>query len=99
MDKLCRLASVYGPNSNDPEYFSEVWRLIESFGGGTVLWGGDFNVTLDPILDRESSARTQRTSAARVLSAIKDDASLVDLWRMKHPGIREGTCVIYVHNS
>ncbi|KAJ1218030.1 hypothetical protein NDU88_005616 [Pleurodeles waltl] len=37
LDKACRLVAVYGPNVDDPGFFLELWRLVESLGPGAVL--------------------------------------------------------------
>ncbi|KAJ1109002.1 hypothetical protein NDU88_006372 [Pleurodeles waltl] len=99
LDRACRLVAVYGPNVDDPEFFLEVWRLVESLGAGAVIWGGDFNVVLDAKLDRESVARVQHVSSARSLAAVMNIGALVDLWRQRHAGVREGPCLNYVHSS
>ncbi|KAJ1137997.1 hypothetical protein NDU88_004388 [Pleurodeles waltl] len=81
LDKACRLVAVYGPNVDDPGFFLELWRLVESLGPGAILWGGDFNVVLDAKLDRESKARMQHVAAAKALEPVMRDGALVDLWR------------------
>ncbi|KAJ1209187.1 hypothetical protein NDU88_004565 [Pleurodeles waltl] len=66
-DRACRLVAVYGPNVDNPEFFRELWRLVESLGAGAVIWGGDFNVVLDPRMDHRSVARVQHVAAAKAL--------------------------------
>ncbi|KAJ1184795.1 hypothetical protein NDU88_001597 [Pleurodeles waltl] len=51
-------------------FFCEVWRLIDSLGSGTVIWGGDFNVVLDPERDRESVTRPRHSAAAAALKTV-----------------------------
>ncbi|KAJ1193388.1 hypothetical protein NDU88_002686 [Pleurodeles waltl] len=92
LDRACRLVAVYGPNVDDPEFFLELWRLVESLGAGAVIWGGDFNVILDARMDRESVARMQHVSAAKSLAAVMQSGALVDLWRRTHGDVREETC-------
>ncbi|KAJ1092645.1 hypothetical protein NDU88_005755 [Pleurodeles waltl] len=90
LDRACWLVAVYGPNADDPEFFRELWHMVELLGSGAVLWGGDFNVVLDSRMDRKSAATVQHGAAAR---------ALVDLWRCRHGAAREGTCVNYTHSS
>ncbi|KAJ1155049.1 hypothetical protein NDU88_007785 [Pleurodeles waltl] len=99
LDRACRLVAVYGPNDDDPDFFLELWHLIESLGPGAVIWGGDFNVVLDAKMDRESLARMQHAAAARALEVVMRDGALADLWRQRHGDAREGTCLNYVHGS
>ncbi|KAJ1216862.1 hypothetical protein NDU88_004461 [Pleurodeles waltl] len=54
-----RAGGVYGPNVDDPEFFGEVWHLLNSLGSGSMLWGGDFNVVLASEADRKSRAQPQ----------------------------------------
>ena len=44
------LASIYAPNCDDPDFFK---KLDDSHYAEKVI-GGDFNVVLDPIMDREN---------------------------------------------
>lgn len=45
------LASIYGPNTDDPVFFNNLIMKMAAAEGNCVL-GGDFNLVLDPSLDR-----------------------------------------------
>lgn len=71
----------YGPNEDDPQDIVDLeLRLVEATA--PLILGGDYNILLDPILDRS----TRRDSAPvpktrRALKNIMQDLGLVDVWR------------------
>ncbi|KAJ1142227.1 hypothetical protein NDU88_008554 [Pleurodeles waltl] len=46
------LMDIYGPNYDDPQFYSDLAVRADSWGGLPQLWCGDFNCTLNPTLDR-----------------------------------------------
>lgn len=47
------LVHVYGPNSDDPGFYEELFLLLSKLPGQYII-AGDFNCTLDPSLDRST---------------------------------------------
>ena len=43
-DHRFTLANIYGPNKDDPDFFSFVFDNIHSSSQDNLLLGGDFNV-------------------------------------------------------
>ena len=46
------VANIYAPNHDDPQFFQNVQREIDSLECTTQIISGDFNLTLNPELDR-----------------------------------------------
>jgi exonuclease III len=42
------LANIYRPNSDDPEFYSNLKSKIDSFENNSILICGDWNLVLDP---------------------------------------------------
>lgn len=49
--KPITLANIYSPNDHQVTFFRRVCDLLASFQGGLVLMAGDFNISLNPLLD------------------------------------------------
>ena len=47
-DKRLTLAIVYGPNSDDPNFYLKLFEHINSFENESVIIVGDWNLVLDP---------------------------------------------------
>jgi hypothetical protein len=41
------LVAVYGPNNDEPQFFTNLQLKIESLGNSSVIIGGDWNVPLN----------------------------------------------------
>lgn len=48
MNQNLILVNTYGPNVDDPEFYNNLFLSVAAFHGD-VIFGGDFNCTLDPI--------------------------------------------------
>ncbi|KAJ1186431.1 hypothetical protein NDU88_003212 [Pleurodeles waltl] len=76
---------IYGPNFDNPKFYYDLAAKAGNWGGFPQVWEGDFNCTLDPLLNRSGGARRRPASAARALKEIAEELGLVDLWRCRHP--------------
>ena len=81
------LINVYAPNNDQPEFFSEIGTKLETRGNPQILWIGDFNLVLDPKLDRFENVMYNRYSHEQ-LFCIMNKWSLVDIWRSRNPTTR-----------
>lgn len=79
---------AYAPNSGQGAFFSSLQARLPV--GGLVVMGGDFNCVLDPVLDeirpRAATGPSNRTEGAAELASLVRDSSLVDAYRLLHPG-------------
>ncbi|KAJ1098911.1 hypothetical protein NDU88_004018 [Pleurodeles waltl] len=90
---------IHDPNCTSPELFAEVRCLVGVLGPGTLLWGGNFNMVLDPTVDCDSTTRPLHPGAASVLRLLMINNRLIDLWRVAlvrgHPDVTEEQAVVY----
>ena len=85
------LVNVYGPNDDDPEFFNNLMQTITTrFQYDELIMGGDFNVYLNPHLDRKGG-KPVLTKAAATLNEILEQQELVDVWRYSHQGVFQYT--------
>ena len=61
-DTRVTLINLYGPNTDDLEFFKKVFSGYEEIGNDWCLIGGDFNTVLDSCLDKKSNATHPHTN-------------------------------------
>ena len=87
------LASIYGPNTDDPSVFQGLFEVCELIGDSNLIIGGDFNFRFDLTLDHDSRARriaNNQRCRATVLEYMTG-RKLLDIWRTLHPNVRNFT--------
>ena len=90
------LGNMYAP-TQDKEYeqivkLSQFQESLMPFHDEVMLIGGDFNITLDPALDRRNTA--YQVHSRRYREAVRDmleNLSLVDYWRELYSKLRRYT--------
>lgn len=85
------LVNVYGPNDDNPSFFENLFLLIASLPG-KVMIAGDFNCTLDPMLDRSSGLDTSHSQTRKKIQQFMKELNLCDPWRIQNPIKREYSC-------
>ena len=58
-------ANIYGPNDDDPNFYSKFTDLLDSFQTDHVIIGGDFNFVIEPNVDSFNYAREYNTNGKR----------------------------------
>ena len=85
------MCNVYAPNEDDPGYFKEVIRVLEKFHNkDVVLLGGDFNMVMDPAIDRLDSQHNHHKSLI-ILEEYMSRCNLCDIWQLRNPEARRYT--------
>ena len=84
-DKLIAVGNVYAPNSDNPDYFVEVINYMQAMNDADItILGGDFNLVMNPKLDRLSTETNHKDSHA-ILLQFMENTELCDIWRVQHP--------------
>ncbi|KAM9299503.1 lipolysis-stimulated lipoprotein receptor [Gastrophryne carolinensis] len=65
--------------------------MLEGFSEGTLLVGGDFNISMQPELDSSSGVSAVSLSKRNKLKKVLADMQLVDSWRALHARDRDFT--------
>ena len=85
------VGNIYGPNNDSPDFFAEVVKIIDRLGSQeSVLIGGDFNMVMDPTVDRKDSTRNH-TQSHVLWCEFMERVGLNDIWRMLNPEVRRYT--------
>ena len=93
------LLNVYGPNFDDPNFFSKVFNSLPSLSDTHVIVGGDFNCVLDNFLDRSAQMYQLPSAAATTLNNLMLSAHLFDIWRLQHSTHRDYSFFSQRHKS
>ena len=86
--KVLVIGNVYAPNSDHPEFFTELIEKIESIGEyDCLVLGGDFKLVMDPGKDRYNSLYNH-CGSAMVIKEYMERVKIEDVWRIRNPDKR-----------
>ena len=74
------LVSLYGPNSDSPFYFKEIWEKISAFGNLEVIVCGDWNTVRDYRQDTYNYVRKNNPKAKEEIQRGMEFLELSDVW-------------------
>ena len=77
------LANVYAPNVNSAHFFRELFVLIKQMNCVHTIIGGDFNLVMDPQLDRSKDIMYNEEAQMMVKSFMEAE-EICDVWRSMH---------------
>ena len=78
------LANTYGPNSDNPSFFLHIWSIISELKKDKdrpVIWGGDFNLTLNFSIDALNYTQQNNQKATYEVQGIIAQNCLIDAYR------------------
>lgn len=87
---LIVITNIYAPNEDDVNFYQNTIQQIENFDNRNIIWSGDFNLVMNPAIDRYNSTSNHKKACA-VLESYMLEAELVDIWRLKNPQARSYT--------
>ena len=83
------ICNVYAPNDDSPKFFHSLFKTIEKVATENVIIGGDFNLTLNPQIDRlDSKENSNNHQAAKFVNAFMEEFKLCDVWRDRNKGTK-----------
>ena len=85
------LATIYGPNTDNPSFFQNVSEKISEFNKNSVVWCGDFNLVQNAKLDYKNYKTINNKNAREKVLEIINEQHLVDPYRDAHPELRRYT--------
>jgi hypothetical protein len=88
------LGSIYGPNSNDPQFFENLKTALARFNDIPIICGGDWNCTFSssPLLeniDCHKMSRLPNLMHSRLVNEMCNELNLMDPYRFLYPGSKE----------
>uniref|UniRef100_A0A803JIX0 exodeoxyribonuclease III n=1 Tax=Xenopus tropicalis TaxID=8364 RepID=A0A803JIX0_XENTR len=96
---ILTLVNCYAPNQNQHKFLEMVVTRLESFQEGVTIFGGDFNVSLDPTLDTSSGKSNLSYNKLKHIKTQFHSNQLMDSWRTFHPGEKDYSYFSPVHQT
>jgi exonuclease III len=85
------LVNIYGPNSDNPDFYQHLHNKIDSFENNSILMCGDWNLVLDPTVDTFNYKNINNPKSRDAVIALAAEKELVDVWRSFHERDRQYT--------
>ena len=93
------LINVYAPNFDCPDFFRKLFNLIPDVQRTNVLFAGDTNCVMDPMIDKSSCTSPQQSKASGLLNTMLKSLNFVDIWRLLNPSGRDYSFFSPVHKT
>lgn len=87
---LVTILNVYAPPGSDWMFYRQMFDLITTEGEGTLIWGGDLNLRLNPQLDCSVSGM-QKSKICKKFMGLMAELGVIDVWRELNPTGRDYT--------
>ena len=83
------LCNIYAPNVDNPAFFTTAFEFIQQLENAEVMFMGDFNFAVNPVLDRgEPTGRNNNLARDKFLE-LASAIGLSDQWRIRNPDKKE----------
>ncbi len=79
------LVSVYGPNTDRPEFYENIFNAIELIGNDSYMICGDFNLVLDPEIDYHNYKHINNKKSRDAVLKYIQTQDLCDPYRERNP--------------
>uniref|UniRef100_A0A1A7ZMF0 Endonuclease/exonuclease/phosphatase domain-containing protein n=1 Tax=Nothobranchius furzeri TaxID=105023 RepID=A0A1A7ZMF0_NOTFU len=93
------ILNVYAPNTDSPNFISQIVLLFNQHCDSFGFMGGDFNCIHNARLDKSSSAPVSNPRASSTLKGLCMDSGLIDVWRTLNPNTKDYSFFSHPHNS
>ena len=91
--KRLTLVNLYGPNQENPNFYTNIKQKVSEFENDQVIMCGDWNFVLDPDLDYNNYLHINKPKA-RLINQKQDyieEENLLDVWRVSNEDSRKYT--------
>ena len=85
------LITIYGPNSDNPNFFKNMQDILEQNSADYSIVCGDFNMVLNPELDTYNYLYINNPKARTAVQNMIDSEDLIDIFRQNYPQTRRYT--------
>ena len=75
--------NIYGPNTDNPNFFENIYDYLEQIEIDHVVIGGDMNFTVDPDNDCLNYRRENNLNAKSKFLQLANSNGLIDIWTME----------------
>ena len=88
---IVNIISIYGPNTDNTEFYEEVQNLLDDGNSDYTLICGDFNLVLNPDLDSYNYKHINNPRARQMVLNMMSEFDLCDVFRQFNPDRRRYT--------
>ena len=81
------------------QFFEYVNDRLEDYTGCNIIIGGDFNVCLNPNLDKQGGAKVKQSAWAKQIYEMAETNDLIDVWRTFNEDKRRFTWRSFTKNG
>ena len=85
------LLCIYGPNTDSPDFYENIFNLISNNAGPNSIIIGDYNLTMDPDLDNLNYVQARNTRARNKLRELMNIHGFVDVYRQLNDNKKDFT--------
>ena len=83
--KLIVLFNIYGPNTDNTDFFNTLDIHIQKYNDHSLILGGDFNTVINYKLDKLNGRSDTNKKCNEKIKEIIENNDLCDKWRLKNP--------------
>lgn len=94
---LTTILNVYVPPGSNWSTYKQILEMMTTKSQGTLICGGDFNVTLNAKVD-SSNGKGDLRNIGKKMTHFMEDTGLFDVWRDSNATKREYTHYSHAHN-
>ena len=77
------IVNLYAPNTDEPQFFIEVFKTLAQHATGQCIIAGDFNLVMEHAKD-SCNRINNNDKSHKVLQVIFEELDMVDVWRRMH---------------
>lgn len=85
------LVNLYGPNTDNPTFYENIFKVIEDIGNVSYMLCGDYNLVINPTLDYSNYKHVNNKKARLKLIENIENRQLCDPYRENFPTKRRYT--------
>ncbi len=83
------LVNIYAPTKDKKnaqlDFIKYIQQILLEYMDKHIMLGGDFNICLQPEIDKKGGTLEKQSESAVVLESIMDEFNLIDVWRLYNP--------------
>lgn len=81
-DNKVTLINIYGPNSDNPQFYENIRDIFLEFDNEYYILCGDFNLALNPLQDTHNYCGINNPKDRCKVLEVMDDLQLLDYYRV-----------------
>lgn len=84
LNQRISLGSIYGPSKDKPDFYQNIFQLLEDMKNEEILIGGDWNLVMNPNKDYSNYRQVNNSRARATVLRQMRAFNMIDIWRHLH---------------